>query len=145
MSQRSSPENRNGTVRASLASPTFWSSTKSVPTPPLPTPPPWLQLEGAPPKIKWPKCDPTEMDFLSFDECELLLSNAEGVDQEMMLLAIRSGLRQGEFPETRGISQMPFGVEAVFPVGPLAYRIDREDQLVSAFLSGALRLPLMRD
>jgi hypothetical protein len=24
----------------------------------------------------------------------------------------------------RGISQMPFGVEAVFPVGPLAYRID---------------------
>src|SRR6266446_1431787 len=25
---------------------------------------------------------------------------------------------------SRGISQMPFGVETVFPVGPLAYRVD---------------------
>ncbi|CEG09723.1 hypothetical protein BN961_03153 [Afipia felis] len=37
-----------------------------------------------------------------------------------------NGCQLSVFPETRGISQMPFGVEAVFPVGPLAYRINRE-------------------
>jgi integrase len=56
----------------------------------------WFALEGTPPKIKWPKCDPTEMDFLSFDECELLLSNADGLDYRMILMAVRAGLRQGE-------------------------------------------------
>lgn len=56
----------------------------------------WQELKGAPPKIKWPKCDPTEMDFLSYDECELLLSKAEGIDYEMILTVVRSGLRQGE-------------------------------------------------
>jgi len=35
-----------------------------------------------------------------------------------------NGCQLSAFPETRGISQMPFGVETVFPVGPLAYRID---------------------
>src|ERR1700738_2005045 len=38
----------------------------------------WLELEGTPPKINWPKCAPTQRDFLSPDECELLLSHAEG-------------------------------------------------------------------
>lgn len=56
----------------------------------------WHVLDGQPPKIKWPKCDPTEMDFLSFDECELLLSGTEGIDYEMILTAVRTGLRQGE-------------------------------------------------
>ena len=36
-----------------------------------------------------------------------------------------NGCQLGRFPETRGISQMPFGVESVFPVGPLAYRVNR--------------------
>jgi hypothetical protein len=36
-----------------------------------------------------------------------------------------NGCQLSVFPETRGISQMPFGVEAVFPVGPLAYRVSR--------------------
>jgi hypothetical protein len=35
-----------------------------------------------------------------------------------------NGCQLGRFPETRGISQMPFGVESVFPVGPLAYRFN---------------------
>jgi type I restriction enzyme S subunit len=35
-----------------------------------------------------------------------------------------NGCQLSVFPETRGISQMPFGVEAVFPVGPLAYRLN---------------------
>jgi integrase len=56
----------------------------------------WLELPGAPPKIKWPKCDPVEMDYLSFDESELLLSNAEGIDYEVVLLTLRTGMRQGE-------------------------------------------------
>jgi integrase len=56
----------------------------------------WLELEGAPPKIKWPKSAPVAMDFLSFDECELLLSRSRGIDYEMILTALRTGLRQGE-------------------------------------------------
>ncbi len=56
----------------------------------------WLELDGVPPKIRWPKAAPTEMDFLSFGECELLLSVAAGIDYEMVLTAVRTGLRQGE-------------------------------------------------
>lgn len=36
-----------------------------------------------------------------------------------------NGCQLSRFPETRGISQMPFGVETVFPVGPLAYRVNQ--------------------
>jgi integrase len=56
----------------------------------------WLELEGAPPKIKWPKWSPPEIDYLSPDECELLLSHANGVIFEMVLMALRTGMRQGE-------------------------------------------------
>ena len=52
----------------------------------------WGELKGTPPKIKWPKCDPTEMDFLSFDECEVLLSEAIGIDYEMILVRRPHGL-----------------------------------------------------
>lgn len=37
-----------------------------------------------------------------------------------------SGCQLSLFPELRGITQMPFGVETVLPVGPLAYRVNRE-------------------
>lgn len=56
----------------------------------------WGVLKRSPPAINWPKCEPAEMDFLSFDECELLLSAADGMDYEMILLAVRTGMRQGE-------------------------------------------------
>jgi len=56
----------------------------------------WLELETAPPKIKWPKCPPARTDYLSPDECELLLSHAEGTVREMLLTALRTGMRQGE-------------------------------------------------
>ena len=36
------------------------------------------------------------MDYLSPDECELLLANANGVIREMLLTALRTGMRQGE-------------------------------------------------
>jgi type I restriction enzyme S subunit len=35
-----------------------------------------------------------------------------------------NGCQLSRFPDSRGITQMPFGVEAVFPVGPLVYRVD---------------------
>jgi integrase len=56
----------------------------------------WLKLEGAPPKIKWPKCALPDIDYLSPEECELLLSHANGAIYEMILTALRTGMRQGE-------------------------------------------------
>ena len=56
----------------------------------------WLELDGAPPKIKWPKCASPEIDYLSPEECELLLSHAKGVIREMVLIGLRTGMRQGE-------------------------------------------------
>src|SRR5215510_4050761 len=56
----------------------------------------WLELKGAPPKIKWPKCAPTSPDFLSPDECDLLLNHTDGTVREMILTALRTGMRQGE-------------------------------------------------
>jgi integrase len=56
----------------------------------------WLRLEGAPPKIKWPKCTSCRTEYLSPDECELLLANAEGIVRDMLLTALRTGMRQGE-------------------------------------------------
>jgi integrase len=56
----------------------------------------WLRLSGTPPKIRWLKCPPPRTDHLSADECTLLLSHASGVLSEMILTALRTGLRQGE-------------------------------------------------
>jgi integrase len=56
----------------------------------------WLNLQGAPPKIKWPKCTSYRTEYLSPDECELLLANAHGIVHEMILTALRTGMRQGE-------------------------------------------------
>ncbi|HUO50265.1 MAG TPA: tyrosine-type recombinase/integrase [Candidatus Paceibacterota bacterium] len=56
----------------------------------------WLELPGAPPKIAWLKCPPPKTDHLSSDECGLLLSHADGVVREMILVALRTGMRLGE-------------------------------------------------
>jgi integrase len=56
----------------------------------------WLELEGAPPAIKWLKCPPPKVDHLSSEECERLLSRADGVVYELLLTALRTGMRQGE-------------------------------------------------
>lgn len=56
----------------------------------------WLKLEGSPPRAKWPKCPPPESDYLSSEECKLLLSHAEGIVHEMILTTLRTGMRQGE-------------------------------------------------
>jgi integrase len=56
----------------------------------------WLRLAGVPPKITWLKCPPPTTDYLSFDESELLLSHADGVVREMILTALKTGMRLGE-------------------------------------------------
>ncbi len=56
----------------------------------------WLHIDGAPPQIKWLKCPPPTTDYLSFDESELLLSNADGIIREMILTGLRTGMRVGE-------------------------------------------------
>jgi len=56
----------------------------------------WEELKNPPPKIKWPKCSPSRTDFLSPDECELLLAHAKGTVHELVLTALRTGMRQGE-------------------------------------------------
>ena len=56
----------------------------------------WHKLPGSPPKIVWLKCPPPKTNFLSADECALLLSKSEGVIREMILTALRTGMRQGE-------------------------------------------------
>jgi integrase len=56
----------------------------------------WLKLDGAPPKIKWPKCTSYRTDYLSAEECELLLIHSDGVIHEMIITALRTGMRQGE-------------------------------------------------
>jgi integrase len=56
----------------------------------------WFEWEKRPPKIKWPKCEPTNAEYLSPDECQLLLSHAEGVVHGMILTAVRTGMRLGE-------------------------------------------------
>ena len=56
----------------------------------------WLQLPGTPPKVAWLKCAPPRTDYLSADECALLLSHATGVVHEMILTALRTGMRQAE-------------------------------------------------
>lgn len=56
----------------------------------------WLNLPGARPKITWPRCASYRTDYLSPDECELLLSHAKGALCELILTALRTGMRQGE-------------------------------------------------
>lgn len=56
----------------------------------------WFRFQGAAPRIALLKCPPPHTDHLSADECELLLSHASGVVREMLLLTLRTGMRQGE-------------------------------------------------
>jgi integrase len=56
----------------------------------------WLEIKGTPPKIEWLKCPPPHTDYLTPDECRLLLRHSSGVIGEMILTALRTGMRQGE-------------------------------------------------
>jgi integrase len=53
-------------------------------------------LDTGIPTIKLLRCPPPKTDYLTTAECELLLTCAKGQLQEMVLLALRTGMRQGE-------------------------------------------------
>ncbi len=56
----------------------------------------WHGLSGVAPKVVWLKCPPPETDYLSPEECQLLLDHAHGVIREMILMGLRTGMRLGE-------------------------------------------------
>jgi integrase len=56
----------------------------------------WLLIETSPPKIKKLRCAPARMDHLSQEEAELLLTHSDGIMYEMLLMTLRTGMRQGE-------------------------------------------------
>ena len=56
----------------------------------------WHGLKGEPPKIKPLKFVIARPDFLTSEESAALLAHAKGAVLEMILLALRGGLRQGE-------------------------------------------------
>jgi len=56
----------------------------------------WGAMRNAPPIIKQLKCQPPSTDFLTEEEANRLLQNAEGIAYEMILMGLRTGLRQGE-------------------------------------------------
>ncbi len=55
----------------------------------------WLGLEKIP-KIKKLKLPPLKIEFLLQEECELLLAHSNGVWREIILMALKTGLRIGE-------------------------------------------------
>jgi integrase len=48
------------------------------------------------PEIMWLKAPKPEFDFLAFDEADRLIAGADGEWQAMVLVALRTGMRQGE-------------------------------------------------
>lgn len=55
----------------------------------------WGVIENTP-NIKLLKVQPQKFDFLSIEECQLLLDNCDGLLKEMVLFALKTGLRFGE-------------------------------------------------
>jgi integrase len=55
----------------------------------------WLDLEKIP-KIKKLKAEPPKTGFLSKNECKLLLDHSSGIWRDMILLALKTGVRFGE-------------------------------------------------
>jgi integrase len=51
---------------------------------------------GRVPKVKWLKVPEAEFDFLDFEEAERLVGGAQGDWRIMIVMAIKTGLRQGE-------------------------------------------------
>lgn len=56
----------------------------------------WLGLEGKPPAVTWLRAAPPKTDFLTHEECGRLLSQTSGILYELVLVGLRTGMRQGE-------------------------------------------------
>jgi len=48
------------------------------------------------PEFEWFKIPPPEFDFLTFEEADRLIAAAQGEEQTMIIVALRTGLRLGE-------------------------------------------------
>jgi integrase len=55
----------------------------------------WGSVQTVPP-IKWMKTPPSKFDFLTFEEAERLVAAAEPEWRMMIVVALKTGLRQGE-------------------------------------------------
>ena len=60
----------------------------------------WDIIEHVP-RIKWLRVPPQKFDFLNFDEAEKLVDSADGMWKTMILVGLKTGLRQGEILELR--------------------------------------------
>lgn len=72
------------------------------------------------------------------DKTERLIGTADGKvkgylqtglvsDRDVYVIAVNGcRMRHGPFPALHGISQFPYAAEAVFPIGPYQFRIDRD-------------------
>jgi len=56
----------------------------------------WLRLDTTLPKIKRLKCPPPHTDYLTAEEAASLLAGTTGATHELILTALRTGMRQGE-------------------------------------------------
>ncbi len=56
----------------------------------------WSRLSTTPPKILWLKCPPPRTDYLTSAESALLLRFSTGMLRDLILAALRTGMRQGE-------------------------------------------------
>jgi hypothetical protein len=78
--------------------------------------------------------------YAKWDKLNSYLKKGIVAPNDAYVIAV-NGRQLSSFPETRGISRMPFGVEAVFPVGPLAVKVDRETgRLGEAFISNRFHI-----
>src|SRR5205823_2476501 len=55
----------------------------------------WGKLRSVP-SVRWLKVPPPEFDFLTFEEAARLVDGADAECRAMILLALPTGLRQGE-------------------------------------------------
>lgn len=101
----------------------------------------WLCLEGKPPHVTWLKCPPSRTDYLTHDESSRLLAHAEGRTYEMILMALRTGMRQGELNGLQWSS-------VNWQTGSIAVRHSRNDrtgELGSPKSNRERHIPMHRD
>ncbi len=53
------------------------------------------------PEVEWLRAEKPDFDFLDFEEAEALLAHADGEWRTMILVALRTGMRQGELRALR--------------------------------------------
>jgi integrase len=99
----------------------------------------WHRIEM--PSIKKLRCAPPKTDYLTVAECDLLLSSADGQMREMLFLALRTGMRQGEI---RGLQWSSIDWHSR-SIAVRHSRCDRNRSLVSPKSNRERHIPLDAD